>query len=79
MVYIEHLLVDEPTEALSVHTCPSEDCSGAIKAIQDNVQDQVNTAKNGKLHQGQLWLMLEKNLGRGWGMVYTATQPHLRH
>ena len=62
MVYIEHMLVDEPTETLSVYTCPSGDCYGAIKAIQDKVQDQVDTAKNGKLHQGQLWLMLERTI-----------------
>ena len=50
VVLIDHLLVDESKETLEVYTCPSGDCVGAIKAIQDKAQYCLDTSKDGKLH-----------------------------
>ena len=57
---IEHVAVRKSKETLRVHTCPSEENRGALKAMQDKAQDWVDKAKNGKLNRISFWFLLEK-------------------
>ena len=59
-VTIEHVAVGKSKEKLGVHTCPSRENKGALKAMQDKAQGWVYKAKNGKLKRISVWFLLEK-------------------
>ena len=59
-VNIEHLAVGKSEETLGVHTFPSGENKGALKAMQYKTQGWVDKAKNGKLKRRSVWFLLEK-------------------
>ena len=49
-ITIGHVAVGKSKETLGVHTCPSRENKGALKAMQDKAQGWVDKEKNGKLN-----------------------------
>ncbi len=66
LIPIELLLVDTGREALGVFTCPSGDALSQIKSMQDKAQDWIDLAKEVKLHQHDIWFLMDHQL---WSKV----------
>ena len=59
-VTIEHVAVSKSKETLGVHTCPSGENKGELKAIQYKAQGWAYKEKNGKPKRKSVWFLLEK-------------------
>ena len=60
LVTIEHVAIGKSKETLGVHTFPSEENKGELKAMQYKAQGWVDKAKNWKLKRRSVWFLLEK-------------------
>ncbi len=59
---IEHLPVTTPTKTLEQMTCRTGCSQGAILQMKEKAQQWINKAKGGKLHQRNVWFLLDKQL-----------------
>ena len=59
---IEHLSVSEGNKTLGVFTCPTGNSSDQLKLMQEKTQNWINYAKEAKLSQRGVWLLLDNQL-----------------
>jgi hypothetical protein len=71
---IDHLPVSTPTKTLGQTTCPTRSSTGAIMLMKEKVQKWIDKAKEGKLHKGNVWFLLDKQfwLGVSFGISSIA-------